>query len=513
MSLAESDFSRLLPIVRSTSGKTNAVESPLDGSHLADVPISSTEDVENAFRAARDAQEHWKHTSLKERSKILLRYHDLLFENQEVLMDLVQLESGKVRSQAFEEILHVALTSRYYARRLKKLMRTTRRLGAFPVITKAYVNRVPKGVVGIISPWNYPLTMAMSDGLPAIVAGNAVVHKPDSQSVLTAAAGIELLYQAGLPRDLWQLVSGEGSVVGSEIINKADYVCFTGSTKTGRLVAKQAAERLINVSLELGGKNAGLVLADADPFKAAADATNACFSSAGQLCVSLERIYVNDAVYDRFAQAFVDRTNSMTLSTHLGWGGDMGSLVSARQLETVESHVNDALDKGATLLAGGKARPDLGPYVFEPTILTDVTEDMECYRKETFGPVVSLYRVSSDEEAIDMANDSEYGLNATIFTSNAAYGRKIASRIQAGTVNVNEGFAATFASLDTPMGGFKSSGMGRRQAEEGIWRYTESQAVASQSVMPISGPDYLTKEKYAKLMAFSLKLLRKIGRP
>lgn len=513
MSLAEHDFSRYFPIVRSTSGKKNAVESPLDGSHLADVPISSIEDVEDAFRAARDAQEHWKHTSLKERSKILLRYHDLLFENQEMLMDLVQLESGKVRSQAFEEILHVALTSRYYARRLKKLMRTTRRLGAFPVITKAYVNRVPKGVVGIISPWNYPLTMAMSDGLPAIVAGNAVVHKPDSQSVLTAAAGIELLYQAGLPRDLWQLVSGEGSVIGTEIISKADYVCFTGSTKTGRLVAKQAAERLINVSLELGGKNAGLVLADADPFKAAADATNACFSSAGQLCVSLERIYVNDAVYDQFAQAFVDRTNSMTLSTHLGWGGDMGSLVSARQLETVESHVNDALDKGATLLAGGKARPDLGPYVFEPTILADVTEDMECYRKETFGPVVSLYRVSNDEEAIDMANDSEYGLNATIFTSNAAYGRKIASRIQAGTVNVNEGFAATFASLDTPMGGFKSSGMGRRQAEEGIWRYTESQAIASQSVMPISGPDYLTKEKYAKLMSFSLKLLRKIGRP
>lgn len=513
MSLPPEQVAEFTAALRATTSKTNQVISPLDGSVLAEVPLSSTDDVVAAFDSAREAQEHWKHTSLKQRSAMLLRFHDLLFENQELLMDLVQLESGKVRAQAFEEVLHTALTARYYARRLKKLMRADSRLGGFPGLTRVHVNRIPKGVVGIISPWNFPLTMALSDGLPAIAAGNAIVQKPDSQSMLTATAGLNLLRKAGLPEQVWQMVSGEGSVIGGEIIQHADYVCFTGSTKTGRIIARQAAERLINCSLELGGKNAGLVFHDADPEKAAAQATTACFSSAGQLCVSLERIYVHENVFDSFVSRFVDRTQTMTLSTHVGWGGDMGSLVSARQLETVEGHVNDAIDKGATVLAGGKARPDLGPYVFEPTILTDVTQDMECFANETFGPVVSIYRVSSDEEAIEKANDSEYGLNATIFSSNLSRARKLAAKLQVGTVNINEGFAATFASLDTPMGGFKTSGMGRRQAEEGIYRYTESQAVGSQSFMPISGPEFMSDETYAKVLKQSLKVMKGLGRP
>lgn len=502
----------LTSLVTTSTQQTRTHDSPLDGRPVAPIPLSSPDDVLDSFADARLVQESWARTGFRERADILLRLHDLIFEHQGELLDLIQLESGKTRAHAFDEIAHTALTARYYARTLRKHLRSQARSGAFPGLTKARINRIPKGVVGIISPWNYPLTMALSDGIPAIAAGNAIVHKPDSQTPLTALAGVELLYKAGLPRGLWQVVSGPGSVVGTAIIGRADYVCFTGSTATGKHVAKQAAERLINCSLELGGKNPGLVLADADPQRAARDAVTACFSSAGQLCVSLERLYVHEDVYDDFVAAFADRTRHLTLSTEIGYGADLGSLVSEGQLETVERHVDDAVAKGATVLAGGQARPDLGPYMYEPTILTDVAPQMEVYAEETFGPVVSVYRVATEDEAIERANDSQYGLNAAVFTSDPAHGRELASRIKAGTVNVNEGFAATFASLDTPMGGMKASGMGRRQAEEGIWRYTESQAVASQSLMPVSGPDFLSDETYAKVMTLGLKALRRTWR-
>ena len=208
------------------------------------------------------------------------------------------MESGKARKQAFEEVAHVALTARYYGRKAAELLEPQRKLGMFPLLTRAEQRFVPKGVVGIISPWNYPLSMAMADGLPAVLAGNTVVHKPDSQTPLTALRAIELLYDAGLPRDAWQPVNGDGPTVGGAMIQNADYICFTGSTKTGRLVAKQAGERLIGCSLELGGKNPMLVLRDADVHRAAEGAVRACFASAGQLCVSMERLYVADQVYD-----------------------------------------------------------------------------------------------------------------------------------------------------------------------------------------------------------------------
>lgn len=505
-------LSELTSLVTASTQQTRTHDSPLDGAPIAPVPLSSPDDVLDAVEVARRVQESWALTGWRERSDILLRLHDLLFDHQVELMDLIQLESGKTRAHAFDEIAHVALTARYYARTLRKHLRSRSRPGVMPGLTKAQVNRVPKGIVGIISPWNYPLSMALADGIPAIAAGNAVVHKPDSQTPLTALAGVELLYEAGLPRDLWQVVAGPGSVVGTPIIGRADYVCFTGSTATGKRVATQAAERLINYSLELGGKNPALVLSDADPNRAARDAVTACFASAGQLCVSIERIYVLDSVYDDFVTAFADRTSHLALSTEIGFGADVGSLVSESQLQTVERHVDDAVAKGATVLAGGRSRPDLGPFVYEPTILSDVTPAMEVYAEETFGPLVSIYRVSTEDEAVERANDTEYGLNAAIFTGDAAHGRALASRIKAGTVNVNEGFAATFASLHTPMGGMKNSGVGRRQAEEGIWRYTEPQAVASQALVPIAGPDFLSDAGYSKVMTAALRAMRRTWR-
>src|SRR4051812_40297895 len=218
----------LTALIRTTSGESRTTISPLTGHPVAEIPVSSIADVEAAFTSARQAQKAWSETSLRERKKALLRLHDLVLEHQDELLDLIQIESGKSRAHAFDEIAHVALTARFYARRLTKQLKPRRRNGALPLLTSVTVTPRPKGVVGLISPWNYPLTMAISDGLPAVAAGNAVVHKPDSQSPLIALAGIELMRKAGIPADAWQVVSGAGSVVGTAIIERADYICFTG---------------------------------------------------------------------------------------------------------------------------------------------------------------------------------------------------------------------------------------------------------------------------------------------
>ncbi len=501
----------LTGLVRSTTGEIRTTTSPLTGEDVAQVPLSSIDDVEAAFDTARLAQERWARTPLASRSAALLRLHDLVLENTDELLDLIQIESGKSRAHAFDEVAHLALTARFYARRLRTQLRPSRRNGALPGLTSVHVNQVPKGVVGVISPWNYPLTMALSDGLPAIAAGNAVVHKPDSQSPLIALAGVELLRRAGVPADVWQIVSGPGSVVGGAIIDRADYVCFTGSTATGTGVAKQAADRLVSCSLELGGKNPMIVLPGADVERSAAGAVTACFSSAGQLCVSVERLYVHASQYDAFRDAFVRRVQAMSLGASLDWDTDMGSLISQSQVETVTKHVADAVANGATVLTGGRPRPDLGPFFFEPTVLEGVTEAAECFAEETFGPLVSLYRYETLDEAVALANAGEYGLNASIFGP-VREARAIAPRIKAGTVNINEGFAATFGSIDAPMGGMRSSGIGRRQGVEGILRYTEPQSVAVQRAIPMAGPAFVGSETYAKVMTLGLKALRRTPR-
>ncbi|MGH3383687.1 MAG: succinic semialdehyde dehydrogenase [Nocardioidaceae bacterium] len=500
---------RLAERIVSTSGESVTTHAPFTGQPVATLPLSSDADVDTAFAGARQAQQRWAQTSIEQRVAALLRLHDLVLDRQDELMDLVQWESGKVRKHAFEEVAHVAMTARYYARTARRHLDSQRRIGVLPALTRVDVNRVPKGVVGIISPWNYPLTMAVSDGLPALLAGNAVVHKPDSQTMLTGLSGIGLLEEAGFPRDLWQVVHGPGRVVGSAIIDRADYVCFTGSTATGRSVASRAAERLIGCSLELGGKNPLLVLRDADLDRAAEAAVRACFSSAGQLCVSMERMYVADQVYDRFVERFLKRVGAIQLSASFDWAGDMGSLVSEAQLDTVRSHVDDAVAKGATVLAGGRPRPDVGPLFYEPTVLSGVSPSMTCFGNETFGPVVSLYRFHDEADAVERANAGSYGLNASVFTRDGKRGREIARQIKAGSVNINEGYAASFGSVDTPMGGMRESGLGRRQGAEGIHRYTESQTVATQRLLPIAPVLGMGDRRYAQLMGASLRLLRR----
>ena len=498
--------------VVSTTGRTAPTYSPLRGEPLAHVPQSSVADVREAVARARRAQAAWARSSVDERAACLLRLHDLVLDRQDEIIDLIVLESGKARKHAFDEPLHIALTARYYARTAHQHLDSRRVRGVVPGLTRVEVNRVPKGVVGIIAPWNYPFTMALCDGLPALLAGNAVVTKPDAQTMLSALLGAQLLEEAGFPADLWQVVAGPGSELGTPVIEGSDYICFTGSTATGRIIARQCAERLIGCSLELGGKNPLLVLRDADLEKAAEGAVRASFSNAGQLCVSMERMYVADQVYDRFVERFVARTEAMTLGASLDWGVDMGTLISRAQLDTVQAHVDDAVAKGARVLTGGRARPDLAPYFFEPTILEGVTPDMTCFGGETFGPVISLYRFHDEGEAVARANDGEYGLNASIYTRDGDRGREIARQITCGTVNVNEAFGATFASLEAPMGGMRQSGMGRRQGAEGVLRYTESQSVATQRLIRFAPMLGLSDQGYAKVMTANLRVMKKLGR-
>ena len=495
-----------------SSGQTVPVETPLNGAPLAHIPQSTPVDVAEAFSKARKAQAAWSRVSIDERAQCLLRLHDLVLDRQEEIIDLIVWESGKARKHAFDEPLHIALTARYYGRTAHQHLDTERKLGVVPGLTRVEVNRVPKGVVGIISPWNYPFTMALCDGIPALLAGNAVVAKPDAQTMLSALLAAQLLEEAGFPADLWQVVAGTGPDIGPEIIGRADYVCFTGSTATGKIIAKGCAERLIGCSLELGGKNPILILRDADLDKAAEGAVRASFSNAGQLCVSMERMFVADQVYDRFVDKFVARTEAMTLGATLDWGNDMGSLISQAQLDTVTRHVEDAVAKGARVLTGGKARPDLGPYFFEPTILEGVTPEMTCFGDETFGPVIALYRFHDEADAVARANEGEYGLNASIYSQDGGRARAIARYVKCGTVNINEAFGATFASIDSPMGGMRQSGMGRRQGSEGIHRYTETQSVATQRLIRFAPMLGMSDETYGKVMTANLRLMKKLGR-
>ncbi|MFC6063979.1 succinic semialdehyde dehydrogenase [Streptomyces ochraceiscleroticus] len=484
---------------------------PYTGAPLADLPVSTPADVEDAFARARAAQRAWAATPLNERKKIMLRFHDLVLTRRDEVLDLMQAESGKTRRDASLEVIDTAITSRYYARSAARYLAPKRRRGAVPVLTHTTELRHPKGVVAIVSPWNYPLSMAAGDAIPALMAGNAVVQKPDTQTALTALWALDLMHEAGLPAGIWQMVIGRGSSIGDALMAGADYMMFTGSTATGRRIARDAGERLIGASLELGGKNAMIVLDDADIDRAADGAIAACFPSAGQLCVSIERLYVAESLRDEFIAAFVARTKRLTMGAAYDYSIDVGSLTTSSQLDTVTAHVDDAVTKGATVLAGGTARPDLGPLFYAPTILTDVTPDMTLYEHETFGPVVSLYPFDDVDEAIARANATPYGLNASVWTRNGARGRAVAARIHAGTVNVNEAFAAAWGSIDAPMGGMGDSGLGRRHGADGILKYTEPQTVAHQRLQGFTPPARISPDAWAALLTSAQKVLKAAG--
>jgi acyl-CoA reductase-like NAD-dependent aldehyde dehydrogenase len=461
------------------------VHAPFTGEPLAEVPLAGAGDLDYAGEGARTAQIEWRSVPVPERAAILDRFRKLLLDRSEGILDVVQLETGKARRHAFEEIADVAFVVGYYVGTAGRLLRPRNRKGAIPGFTRTAEVRHPHGVVGVIAPWNYPLVLAVSDSLPAVLAGNAVIVKPDLQTTHTALAALEIMLEAELPAGVFQVVPGDGPGTGSALVDRADYVSFTGSTATGRVVAQRAGARLIGCSLELGGKNPMIVRADADLGKAVAGAVRGCFANAGQLCVASERLYVHRSLLEAFLASFAAKTRGLRLGAGLDYEADMGSLTHEHQLRKVEEHVRDAVGKGAVLHAGGRARPDVGPLFYEPTVLTGVTSDMRLHSAETFGPVVSVYPFDLDDEAVSLANDSCYGLNASIWSADVKEALRMARRIEAGTVNINESYSAGWGSVDAPMGGRKESGTGRRHGAEGLLKFTETQTVAVQKGIPL----------------------------
>ncbi|MFL6089118.1 MAG: succinic semialdehyde dehydrogenase [Aeromicrobium sp.] len=500
-------------VSRDPSGQAEPIVgvAPFDLQTIAAIPASTADDVAAAVDVGHGAQPGWAVTPFRRRQAVVLAFHDLLMERQDQVIDLIQWETGKARLHAWQEVAQVATIARHYARRGAAYLADNPVRGMVPGLTKVREVRVPRGVVGIISPWNYPLYLGVGDVIPALLAGNAVVSKADSQTALTLLWTRALMAEAGLPADLWQIVVGPGSVAGTALINAVDYICFTGSTQTGRRVGEQAGARLIGASLELGGKNPLIVREDADLAKAAAGTVTASFTNTGQMCISIERVYVHESVYEAFVAELVKQTKALTLGQGFDYSYDVGCLTSESQLQAVRDHVDEAVAKGATVLAGGRARPDLGPLYYEPTVLADVTPDMSVCGEETFGPVISVYPYTNDTDAIRLANEGNYGLSASIWSASARRADTLARRIRSGAVSINDGAAAAAGSIEAGMGGMGDSGLGRRHGAEGIRKYTESQTIAAQRLVALGVPVNKTIAQFVDMSNKQLKLFRRLG--
>ncbi|AGN00350.1 succinic semialdehyde dehydrogenase [Salinarchaeum sp. Harcht-Bsk1] len=487
------------------------VRAPFTDAVVGTVPACSPDAIRGAVDRARTAQADWKRRPASERVAAIERFEDLIHDHRAELLDLVQLESGKTRYDALEECGDVEFTAGHYAERTEAYLEPERHPGLVPGLTRVREHHDPYGVVGIVSPWNYPLTLAISDALPALLAGNAVVLKPAEQTPFTALYVEELLAEAGVPSAVFQVVPGRGETLGPPLIDAVDAVNFTGSTAVGREVAAQAAESLIPATLELGGKGPMIVREDAPLGRTVTGALRGAFASAGQLCIAVERIYVHESIADEFTDRLVERVRGLDLGTEFTYAPDVGSMVSADQLERVEAHVDDAVADGASLLTGGRRRPDVGPLVYEPTVLGEVPPGADVTCEETFGPVVTVTPVPDDETAIELANDTPYGLHGSVWTDDTAAGRRVARRLDCGTVCVNDAYMSMWGSTSAPMGGRKDSGLGRRHGDQGFEKYTRSQSVTVQHGHPLTPISAVPNRVTAWALAAYLRVVRGLG--
>lgn len=465
--------------------------------------------IQEIAARARQAQREWRRTPLSARAHVISRFHDLILDRGSLVLDTVQSETGKSRRDALAELVSAAGTARYYSVHGQRAVRPRKRRGALPLITHSTVEHRPFGVVGLIVPWNYPFLLSMGDSLPALLAGNAVLVKPSDVTPLSTALGKTLLVESGLDPDLFGIVNG-GPEAGRELLQHVDYIGFTGSSANGRKVAVAAAERLIPFSLELGGKNPMIVLKEA-PVEQAADALLAgAFANAGQTCISIERAYIEAPVFDRFAGLVADRSAKLRVGWSQDFSVDIGSLIHASHAAKVQESIDRAVSSGAVVLAGARRRSDLGPAFVEPTILGNVDPSSPIDVEETFGPVVSLHRVRNRDEALSLANNTRYGLHASVWAG--ASGADVARDIEAGSVAVNSTLMI-YNSFDVPMGGVKQSGIGRRHGEHGILRYTQEQSIV-RSFESGGGYDSLLKrivtERRAALALRATRIWRKI---
>ena len=452
---------------------------PATGEEVGRAPLASPEDVKEAVRRARAAQPAWASFSFRDRGRVILRARKLLLAERDEIARLVSRETGKPVAEALSmEIVPTLDAMHYFAHASENLLRPQKiDIGQYGLMGRSstIVFR-PLGVIGIISPWNFPLATPADEVVMALMAGNAVVLKPSELTPLIALQIGDIFRRAGLPADLLEIVTGDGSTGAALIDARVDKIMFTGSVATGKRVAAAAAKFLTPVVLELGGKDPMIVLEDADIENAARGAVWGAFANAGQACASVERCYVQESIAPEFIERVVAETRALKQGLGTGDAVDIGSMSNERQLQIVTDHVNDAEQRGAQVLTGGRRGANHDGLFYQPTVLTNVDHEMTIMRDETFGPVLPVMTFKTEEEAIRLANDSVYGLTASIWTRNIARGRRLAERIEAGTVMVNE-VVYTHGIAQTPWGGVKDSGYGRTHGRMGLLELVQPQHI------------------------------------
>ncbi len=451
------------------------IRNPATSEKIAELTVASAQDVAHAVARARQAQITWQEKNFRERANFLYRFRDLLLDHQEKFAEVLTSETGKPRAEFYgNELFYACDAISFWAKYAARYLKPEKIRPHLLKTKQVFSTHNPVGVVGIISPWNFPLVLTIGEAIPALMAGNAVIVKPSELTPLSALFGVELAEKAGFPANLLQVIVGRGEV-GESLIDHADMISFTGSVETGKKVLRRASERLLPVTLELGGKDPMIVLKDADIERAA----NACvwgsLMNSGQVCTSIERVYVEEPVYQKFVSRIVERVRALRQGPSEN-EVELGSMTSPEQFKKVEAQVEDAVRKGARILAGGRPRAASNGLYFPPTVLVDVNHDMEIMKEETFGPVIPIMKVRDREEALRLANDSRYGLDSSIFTRDKKSGWKIAEKIQAGSVCINDSMV-NFIIPDVPMGGIKDSGLGRRHGAEGIRKYCQQKTV------------------------------------
>jgi acyl-CoA reductase-like NAD-dependent aldehyde dehydrogenase len=451
---------------------TFAVQNPATGQTIAQVPDLDADGLRKLVDRARAAQPAWEALGFDGRAEIFYEMRRWIVDNRERVARTISEENGKPQDEALlTEIMYVCDALGFWAKRAPKYLADERVRPHSPFLLgrKVIVRYRPYGVVGVIGPWNYPLVNNFGDAIPALAAGNSVVLKPSSVTPLTSMLMAEGFRAAGGPEDAFLIATGSGGT-GSALVDAADMIMFTGSTEVGKKILAQAAERLTPVSLELGGKDPMIVLRDADIERAAGTAVKWALANSGQICISVERVYVEEPVYDEFVAKVVEKVRALRQGVPGEPGSvDVGAMTFPSQVDVVERHVKDAVDKGARVLTGGKRGEGPGLF-YEPTVLVDVDHSMACMTDETFGPTLPIMKVRDEEEAIRLANDSPYGLDSSVFTRDVEKGERVARRIDAGATVVNDALT-NYLATEAPFAGSKESGLGARHGAAGIRKY------------------------------------------
>jgi acyl-CoA reductase-like NAD-dependent aldehyde dehydrogenase len=488
-----------------------AVENPATGQVVGTVPDLGADAVKEMAARGRAAQPEWEAYGFEGRGRILSRAQKWLMDNSAQVIETIMSETGKTFEDAsLAEISYAGNAFGFWADHAPEYLADDRvKSGQLLVKGKKLILRYrPLGLIGVIGPWNYPLTNSFGDCIPALAAGNSVILKPSEITPLTSLLMAEGLRECGLPENVLQIATGRGET-GAALVEEVDMIMFTGSTKTGRKVAETAARRLIPASLELGGKDPMIVLSDADLERAANFATYYSMQNAGQTCISIERVYVEEPVYDEFVAKVSEKVRALRVGAPQGPGSvEVGAITFPPQMQTIEDHVADAVQKGARVLAGGQAATSGSGRFYEPTVLVDVDHTMKIMTEETFGPTLPIMKVADSEEAIRLANDSPYGLGSSVFTRDTDRGEQIARRLETGAANVNDAMI-NYTVLELPMGGAKASGLGSRHGPGGIRKYCSQQAIVVTPRLALKREPHMYpyKSRNSRLLAGVFKFL------